>query len=347
MPNTCNLTNADCIMNREEQTGHLIIDSSFDFTLTKDELKKITSVHLEKNAKKLKPGYFANCPNVTRFTVAANNPYYEDIDGNLYTKKKDKRLIRYAAGKGDETFELPEGVVEIDVGAFDHTVNLKKIIFPRSLMKIKPDEHGAILKNCTSIEEFVIHPYNPIYSVYNCDLYNKSGSKLLKYATGKGDTVFSLPDFCQNIRPYAFCGAKEVTHVILPKAVSIISEGAFFGCAKLTKVEFKKPHMLREICSYAFANTNIIHFAVPQGTYKLHTGIFQNTNLLSIYIPESVQECSAWMIGSSEDKCCVYLESRTPPASWHTNWGKDKASGKTFTRTGFVPLWWYEKYAYI
>ena len=49
---------------------------------------------------------------LARFEVDEENPAFCSVDGNLYTKDK-KTLIKYAQGKEQDIFEIPEGVERI------------------------------------------------------------------------------------------------------------------------------------------------------------------------------------------------------------------------------------------
>ncbi len=76
------------------------------------------------------------------FTVDENNPSYASIDGNLYTKD-GKTLIKYAQGKPDENFFVPEGVEIIAdeaLNAYDAVKGglcaLRRVILPKSLTSI-------------------------------------------------------------------------------------------------------------------------------------------------------------------------------------------------------------------
>lgn len=93
----------------------------------------LTSLHLGEELTRINLFSFHDCPMLTRvffpeslvncqsvfnfcsevtFSVAENNPSYRSIDGNLYSKDGEK-LIRYASGKADTTFRIPDGVKSV------------------------------------------------------------------------------------------------------------------------------------------------------------------------------------------------------------------------------------------
>lgn len=77
---------------------------------------------------------FYEC-DITSITVAADNPKYASLDGNLYSKDM-KTLIQYAAGKEDKTFVIPDGVERIEVFAMYFCRYLTKITLGKDVKEI-------------------------------------------------------------------------------------------------------------------------------------------------------------------------------------------------------------------
>ena len=63
--------------------------------------------------------------------VANGNKYFTSLDGVLYSADRT-RLLAYPKGKQDVTYEIPEGVTQIDEMAFSRVPYLKKLILPDS-----------------------------------------------------------------------------------------------------------------------------------------------------------------------------------------------------------------------
>lgn len=76
---------------------------------------------------------FTGCDRVKGYYVDPDNPYFYSVDGVLYY---DDILIRYPCGNERATFTVPNGIVEIDDGAFNNCEYLEEVILPSSLADI-------------------------------------------------------------------------------------------------------------------------------------------------------------------------------------------------------------------
>lgn len=75
---------------------------------------------------------------VKEIEVSKNNATLKSEDGNLYTKD-GKRLISYARGKGEERFEIPNGVETVGEYAFFSPPKLREVYIPSSVTLIEED----------------------------------------------------------------------------------------------------------------------------------------------------------------------------------------------------------------
>ena len=78
-----------------------------------ESMKKISTIQLTKNVETLGVGLFKNCEGLSSFTVIAENPYYQSINGVLYTKpvsviEKAITLIAYPMNTGYRTNKITE-----------------------------------------------------------------------------------------------------------------------------------------------------------------------------------------------------------------------------------------------
>ena len=177
---------------------------------------------------------FVRCSNLTTINVSANNKKYKSIDGNLYEKLDGGgiRLVQYAVGKKDTTFNLPKEVKSIMRYTFWGNTSLKNII--------ANDKDGY----------FVTKDGN---------LYSNYGNRLFQYACGKTDTEFTIPEgveeisgsgcaYCTHLKKVnlpstltkigynSFQCCDNLQEIVIPASVTEIEKNAFWGCKNLKTV---------------------------------------------------------------------------------------------------------------
>jgi len=138
---------------------------------------------------------FAGCINLTDITVSPNNPNYSAIDGNLFDKNQTK-LIHYAIGKQSSDYIIPQGVTEIEVGAFYGCPYLTSVSIPDTVTII------------------------PSNAFYNCDTL----------------TNVAIPNRVTKIGLYAFFDCYSLTNFFIPDSVSSIGRGTFYNCNNMTSI---------------------------------------------------------------------------------------------------------------
>jgi len=171
--------------------------------------------------------------------VDENNSNFKSSDGVLYSKD-GKTLIQYPANKGDESFNIPEGVEVISNFAFSRNVNLKSIAIPNSVTSIGrsafihssalesveiPDSVTimgySVFSGCTSLKSVILSKnidVIPLELFYNCTSLES----------------ITIPDNVETIGNWAFRNCTSLESVIVPKSVAQLYEGTFRGCTQLT-----------------------------------------------------------------------------------------------------------------
>lgn len=162
---------------------------------------------------------FRDAVHIKNITVAGGNTYLSTIDGNLYNDDATQ-LIKYAPGKSETAFHVPQSVITIGYMAFENSANLSKIIVPDSVEYI---EVGAF-QNCANLEAVVLSENLSILSDF---LFSSSGIKNI-----------TVPKAVTKIGEYAFQSCRNLESIHIPASVHTIKVGAFRGCDTLTDVYF-------------------------------------------------------------------------------------------------------------
>lgn len=145
--------------------------------------------------------------------------------------------------------EIGSGVTSIGDYAFYNCTSLISIVIPDSVTSIGDNalnyctslmsvEIGSgvtniAFSNCTSLTSIEVDANNLYYKSIDGNLYTKDGKTLVRYATGKEATSFTIPNSVTSIGDYAFSGCTSLTSVTIDDSVTSIGKGAFIRCESL------------------------------------------------------------------------------------------------------------------
>lgn len=117
---------------------------------------KLKSIHLPASLSVLEANLHAHT-SLEKITVDNNNKYFKAIDNVLFSKDM-KKLITYPMTKKNETYTIPEGVVQIGIdnthsGGFGYNTYIKKVVMPKSMRIIY---HCSFMR-CRNLKTVVLN----------------------------------------------------------------------------------------------------------------------------------------------------------------------------------------------
>lgn len=243
--------------------------------------KSLLSVNIPESVTDI--GYYAfeKCESLTAINVSSDNKNYCSDEGVLFSKDKT-RLIKYPAGKINKDYNIPNGVLHIEDGAFENCRYLASVIIPDGITEIGGYD---VFFGCKSL-----------VSVSIPESVTRIGFKA--FSMCESLVSVSIPESVTEIDNVAFSGCKSLVSVNIPGNVVRIGSGAFMDCKSLVSIRI--PESVTEIEDYAFSECDALTSVyIPNGVTELW-GIFRGCNsLVSVNIPESVTLISNTFEGCS------------------------------------------------
>lgn len=154
-------------------------------------------------------------------------------------------------------------VYKIQGTLFDNYIDLTSLTFPDTIQEININR----LERCPNLQAINVigteSQSTKNYSSIDGNLYNISGTTLLKYAPGKTETDFVVPNFTDTIGARAFEGSSNLRNLDINN-VQQIEELAFILMKKLENINLR----------------NVVH---------LDSGLFIETNIKELYFPSTIE----------------------------------------------------------
>ncbi len=187
------------------------------------------------------------CDSLQKIEVAQNNLHYSSQNGVLFDKDAFT-LLAFPLGK-DGDYAIPSGVSSVLQGAMVGAKKLTSIFIPASLESFGDTFYGSVdemFYGCLGLSSIEVDPENPSYSSQDGVLFDKQGTRLIRYPPRKtGD--YAIPygvKFVGSVSSvyfyphssYAFEDCVELTRLFIPETVTEIGLD-FAGCTSLAAFE--------------------------------------------------------------------------------------------------------------
>ncbi len=269
------------------------------------DCRSLTNIQIPEKIESIDETAFYNCKALTDIEVHPNNSNYCSENGILFNKNKTKLLI-YPICKSHVEYVIPEGVTELGKFAFYNCTALTDITIPSSMTSLK----GLSLNSCTALTNIITSNDNPQYSSNDGVLFNKSGTVLIKYPSGKQDEEYIIPEGVTDIDSDAFNGSQILKTVKIPDSMKVIGDNAFCDCRKLSDINF--PNGVETIDYHAFENCNrLTSIIIPNSVTSIgHFAFADCDSLKSIVLSDNITNIKAKTF-----QYCVSLTEITIPKS--------------------------------
>lgn len=125
--------NTACMKKAENWRDNVFYIGNYIIASDSAEEISVDTLRIDADIVTIADGALEGCAEyLTSIEVDEDNTNFTSVDGNLFSKDKT-RLIRYAGGKDDLGYIVPDGVTNID-DAFSYSSNLEVITIPKSVI---------------------------------------------------------------------------------------------------------------------------------------------------------------------------------------------------------------------
>ncbi|MBQ2915032.1 MAG: leucine-rich repeat protein [Clostridia bacterium] len=220
--------------------------------------ENLESITIPSSVTSIGVGAFRDCYSLTAIIVDKDNPNYQSIDGNLYSKD-GKTLVQYAIGKTDASFEVPETVTSIGEAAFYGCTSLTSI---------------TMLDGVTSIGVSAFFGCTNLTSVIMSKNVTSIGTSAFQDCASLTD--ITIPSSVTNIDAFVFNGCTSLTNIILPDGIEYIGSFAFNNCSNLKSITI--PDSVTSISDMAFSDCTLLANVYYAGTEEQWNNISIGTS---------------------------------------------------------------------
>lgn len=276
--------------------------------------RAMTTVNISASVMKIETGAFEICPLLTSINVDKANENYRSVDGNLYSKD-GKTLIKYAIGKEDTSFVIPDGVTTVYSMAFCGAESLITLTVPDSVTYME----SSAFQICSHLTGVYYGGTLEQWCAIRFDNYtsNPCSIKAELYIDGTVLRNAVIPDTVSRIGDYAFANYQYLTTLTIGNGAIEIGEGAFYNSSLLKSVVIGDGvTVIKKNAFYHCSSLESVVIGI--GTTRIESSAFENCDsLLSVTIGGGTVSIAA--IGFANCKTLRYVTIGSGTSDIHMN----------------------------
>ena len=260
----------------------------------------LTSARLPSTLEYIGANAFENCRSISSLQIPDN---VKHIGDRAFSGCRQVELIT-----------IGKGVEYIGNYVFTNMVFLEKITIPSSVKEIGK----GFLDGCSQIKEILVEEGNECFVSIEGNLYTIDKRTIVRYASGKTEATFTIPEEVTKIGDFAF-QCNHLESIVIPSGVTSIGEYAFAGAYVLKEVELSEG--ILELGKGAFKSCDKLEsINLPDGIRTIGDECFAFcTSLKEITIPNSTEYVGEHaFLGCTGMK--AYLKLQQVPQTWDINW---------------------------
>lgn len=241
-----------------------------------ENCNSLAEIVIPKSVNKINEKAFHACRSLKSIVVEEGNETYKSVNSSLLTIDGTE-FITYSCGLSQSVFNVPDGVTDIDYGAFAYS-DIAKINLPDSILTI-----GDYAFQYCEVMSSINIPQNTesigSHAFENCKRLKRisipaSVTEYTNAFVGSGLTTLVIEDGSKAVSEHAFEGCSQLKRVVLPDSVESIGTAAFYLCSGLETVII--PSSVTDIGLDAFKDCNSVLLYVEDPSFAEDYAIENN-----------------------------------------------------------------------
>ncbi len=167
--------------------------------------------------------------------VDEQSEIFSSVEGVVFSKD-GTQLLHYPQNKKDNTYQLPESVLDISLADFNRAKYLKHIIFNSNVTRTIKDNGYSDVDGSTflngALESFTVPEENETFGDIDGVLFTEDKREIIAYPEKRAGVSYIIPKGTKKIGSWAFSknpdAVLNLKYLLIPDSVTEIQEGAAY-----------------------------------------------------------------------------------------------------------------------